>query len=242
MFAGEHINVTEDRAVLHTALRLPRDAQLRSTGRTWWPTCTRCWTGCTPSPSGSAAAQWGGVTGKRISTVVNIGIGGSDLGPVMAYEALKPYRDSRAQLPVRLQHRPDRRRTRRPHDLDPATTLFIVASKTFTTLETLTNADGWPRDWLLPGLGRDAGRRRRSPSTSSRCPPARDKVADFGIDPANTFGFWDWVGGRYSVDSAVGTSLVVAIGPDRLRRVPGRLPRHRRALPHRAAASATCRR
>ncbi|MCW2792308.1 MAG: glucose-6-phosphate isomerase [Nocardioides sp.] len=220
MFRGEHINVTEDRAVLHTALRLPADAA----------------PGERPSVDGQdvvadvhdvlrrvydfadrvRSGAWTGVTGTRIRTVVNIGIGGSDLGPVMAFEALAPYRQ--VGLECRFISNID------PTDaattlagLDPASTLFIVSSKTFGTLETLTNAR-LCKAWLLDGL------RSSDPALDERSAVAKhfvavstalDKVADFGIDPDNAFGFWDWVGGRYSLDSAIGTSLVVAIGPER---------------------------
>ena len=172
------------------------------------------------------SGEWTGATGRRIRAVVNIGIGGSDLGPAMAHEALvtTPTRD---RLPVRVQHRPGRPLRQDP-DLDPAETLFVVSSKTFTTLETLTNAACGPHG-CSTGSGRGT---RRWPSTSWPCPPTRPAVTEFGIDPANMFGFWDWVGGRYSYDSAIGFSLMVAIGPDGVRRHAGRLPRHRRALRH----------
>ncbi|MBO9520937.1 MAG: glucose-6-phosphate isomerase [Nocardioidaceae bacterium] len=210
MFAGEHINVTEDRAVLHTALRLPADATLVVDGvdvvAEVHETLGRIYQFADRVRSGA----WTGVTGERIRTVVNIGIGGSDLGPVMAYEALKPY--VLDGLECRFISNID------PTDcattlagLDPATTLFIVSSKTFGTLETLTNAR-LARAWLLDGLGHAEGAVARHFVAVST---ALDKVADFGIDPANAFGFWDWVGGRYSVDSAIGTSLAVAIGPER---------------------------
>jgi glucose-6-phosphate isomerase len=217
MFAGERVNPTEDRAVLHTALRLPARAHLEVDGHDVVPdvheVLQRVYEFATKVRDGS----WTGITGERIRTVVNIGIGGSDLGPVMAYEALGPYRHD--DLECRFISNID------PTDaattlagLDPATTLFIVSSKTFGTLETLTNAR-LCKAWLLDGLraagalgdnGGDAVARHFVAVST-----ALDKVADFGIDPDNAFGFWDWVGGRYSVDSAIGTSLVVAIGPDR---------------------------
>jgi glucose-6-phosphate isomerase len=211
MFRGEHINVTEDRAVLHTALRLPRDATLEVDGRDVvaqvHEVLDRVYAFAEKVRSGS----WTGATGERIRTVVNIGIGGSDLGPVMAYEALRPY--VLDGLECRFISNID------PSDcaqtlagLDPATTLFVVSSKTFGTLETLTNAR-LCRAWLLDGLpdeDRSAAVTKHFVAVST----ALDKVADFGIDPANAFGFWDWVGGRYSVDSAIGTSLAIAIGPD----------------------------
>ncbi|HEY0903564.1 MAG TPA: glucose-6-phosphate isomerase [Marmoricola sp.] len=212
MFRGEHVNATEDRAVLHTALRLPRDTELVLEGRNVvedvHDVLDRVYAFAERVRSGS----WTGVTGERIRTVVNIGIGGSDLGPLMAYEALRPY--VLDGLECRFISNIDPTDcVQELHGLDPATTLFIVASKTFGTLETLTNAR-LCRSWLLDGLaGADptdaVARHFVAVST------ALDKVADFGIDPANAFGFWDWVGGRYSVDSAIGTSLVVAIGPER---------------------------
>jgi glucose-6-phosphate isomerase len=212
MFRGEHVNVTEDRAVLHTALRLPEDATLEVDGqdvvRDVHDVLRRVYDFADRVRSGA----WTGVTGERIRTVVNIGIGGSDLGPVMAYEALEPYRQD--GLECRFISNID------PTDaavtltgLDPATTLFIVSSKTFGTLETLTNAR-LCKAWLLDGL-RDQDEKEAVARHFVAVSTALDKVADFGIDPENAFGFWDWVGGRYSMDSAIGTSLVVAIGPER---------------------------
>jgi glucose-6-phosphate isomerase len=212
MFRGEHVNVTEDRAVLHTALRLPEDASLEVDGqdvvRDVHEVLRRVYDFADKVRSGA----WTGATGERIRTVVNIGIGGSDLGPVMAYEALEPYRQD--GLECRFISNID------PTDaavtlkgLDPATTLFIVSSKTFGTLETLTNAR-LCKAWLLAGL-RDQDEKEAVARHFVAVSTALDKVADFGIDPANAFGFWDWVGGRYSMDSAIGTSLVVAIGPER---------------------------
>jgi glucose-6-phosphate isomerase len=212
MFRGEHINATEDRAVLHTALRLPRDASLEVDGQDVvaevHEVLDRVYAFADKVRSGS----WSGATGERIRTVVNIGIGGSDLGPVMAYEALRPY--VLDGLECRFISNID------PTDcaqklsgLDPATTLFIVSSKTFGTLETLTNAR-LCRTWLLEGLP-DQEETTAVAKHFVAVSTALDKVADFGIDPANAFGFWDWVGGRYSVDSAIGTSLAVAIGPER---------------------------
>ena len=214
MFAGEHINVTEDRAVLHTALRAPgRHAPSRSTARTSSPTSTRCCDRVYAFADQVRSGAWTGVTGERIRTVVNIGIGGSDLGPVMAYEALAPYRQDGLECRFISNIDPTDAATTLA-GLDPATTLFIVSSKTFGTLETLTNAR-LCKAWLLDGLERVT-----TPATAVgkhfvAVSTALDKVAAFGIDPANAFGFWDWVGGRYSVDSAIGTSLVVAIGPER---------------------------
>jgi glucose-6-phosphate isomerase len=212
MFAGERINVTEDRAVLHTALRLPADARLEVEGQDVVSDVHEVLGRVYAFAEQVRSGEWTGVTGERIRTVVNIGIGGSDLGPVMAYEALAPYVQD--GLECRFISNID------PTDcattlsgLDPATTLFIVSSKTFGTLETLTNArlcKAWLLDGL-PGHDRDDAVAKHFVAVST----ALDKVADFGIDPGNAFGFWDWVGGRYSLDSAIGTSLVVAIGPDR---------------------------
>ena len=216
MFRGEHINVTEDRAVLHTALRLPADASLEVDGQDVVADVHDVLRRVYAFADDVRSGTWTGVTGQRIRTVVNIGIGGSDLGPVMAYEALAPYRQDGPDdgIECRFISNID------PTDaattlagLDPATTLFIVSSKTFGTLETLTNAR-LCKAWLLAGLhdqDPEEAVKRHFVAVST----ALDKVADFGIDPDNAFGFWDWVGGRYSLDSAIGTSLVVAIGPER---------------------------
>ena len=218
MFSGEHINVTENRAVLHTALRRPEgytpaltvddqdvDADVHAVLKKIYAFADRVRNG-----------EWTGITGKRIETVVNIGIGGSDLGPVMVYEALKPYAD--AGITARFISNID------PTDvaekvsgLDPETTLFIVASKTFGTLETLTNARV-AREWLLSALAEAGALEGKEASEAVAkhfvaVSTALDKVAAFGIDPENAFGFWDWVGGRYSVDSAIGTSLAIVLGP-----------------------------
>ena len=218
MFSGEHINVTEDRAVLHTALRRPEgytpalavdgqdvDADVHAVLKKIYAFADRVRNG-----------EWTGVTGKRIETVVNIGIGGSDLGPVMVYEALKPYAD--AGITARFISNIDPTDVaEKVSDLDPETTLFIVASKTFGTLETLTNARV-AREWLISSL-REAGAldgKEASEAVAKHfvaVSTALDKVAAFGIDPENAFGFWDWVGGRYSVDSAIGTSLAIVFGP-----------------------------
>jgi glucose-6-phosphate isomerase len=220
MFAGDRINVTEDRAVLHTALRLPRDASLEVDGRDVVADVHAELDKVYAFADRIRSGQWRGVTGKRIDTVVNIGIGGSDLGPVMVYEALKPF--GQLGLECRFISNID------PTDLaettfmlNPETTLFIVASKTFTTLETLTNAR-LARQWLLDGL-RERGAIGHGAEQAARAvadhfvavSTALDKVAEFGIDPANAFGFWDWVGGRYSVDSAIGTAVACFIGPER---------------------------
>ena len=220
MFTGAHINVTEDRAVLHTALRLPEGATLEVDGQDVvadvHDVLRRVYAFAEQVRSGA----WTGVTGKRIRTVVNIGIGGSDLGPVMAYEALAPYRHPELECRFISNIDPtDAATTLR--DLEPETTLFIVSSKTFGTLETLTNArlcKAWLLDALRASGAIDAGSEADAAAVSRHfvaVSTALDKVAAFGIDPANAFGFWDWVGGRYSVDSAIGTSLVVAIGPER---------------------------
>jgi glucose-6-phosphate isomerase len=212
MFAGEHINVTEDRAVLHTALRLPVDATLEVDGQDVVADVHEVLGRVYAFAEQVRSGAWTGVTGERIRTVVNIGIGGSDLGPVMAYEALAPYRQDGLECRFISNIDPTDAATKLA-GLDPATTLFIVSSKTFGTLETLTNAR-LCKAWLLDGLsGADAGAavKRHFVAVST----ALDKVEAFGIDPDNAFGFWDWVGGRYSLDSAIGTSLVVAIGPER---------------------------
>ncbi|MCI2240270.1 glucose-6-phosphate isomerase [Paenibacillus sp. TRM 82003] len=224
MFAGEHINVTEDRAVLHTALRRPPGAQppLVVDGQDVDADVQRELEKLSAFAEAVRSGAWTGVTGKRIATVVNIGIGGSDLGPVMAYEALKPY--VQEGLECRFVSNIDPTDVAETTaDLDPETTLFIVASKTFGTLETLTNAR-LARTWLWERLDAagaladdDEARRGAVAKHFVAVSTALDKVEAFGIDPANAFGFWDWVGGRYSVDSAIGTSLAVAIGPERFR-------------------------
>ncbi len=212
MLRGEHINITEDRAVLHTALRLPHDATLEVDGQDVVADVHAVLGRVYEFADSVRSGSWTGVTGERIRTVVNIGIGGSDLGPVMAYEALEPYRQDGLECRFISNIDPTDAGTTLK-GLDPATTLFIVASKTFGTLETLTNAR-LCRQWLLEGLAdqdEDEAVRRHFVAVST----ALDKVEAFGIDPTNAFGFWDWVGGRYSVGSAIGTSLAVAIGPER---------------------------
>jgi glucose-6-phosphate isomerase len=212
MFAGEHINVTEDRAVLHTALRDPAGVALEVDGQDVVGDVHAVLDRVYAFAEQVRGGAWTGVTGQRIRTVVNIGIGGSDLGPVMAYEALAPYRHPDLECRFISNIDPTDAATTLA-DLDPATTLFIVSSKTFGTLETLTNAR-LCKAWLLDGLeGQDAEKAVRQHFVAVST--ALDKVAAFGIDPDNAFGFWDWVGGRYSLDSAIGTSLVVAIGPER---------------------------
>lgn len=220
MFAGEHINVTEDRAVLHTALRAPAGARLEVDGHEVVEEVHAELAKVYAFADRVRSGEWTGVTGKPISTVINIGIGGSDLGPVMAYEALKPYVKEGLEARFISNIDPTDLATKTA-GLDPETTLFIVSSKTFGTLETLTNAR-LARAWLLDGL-RSAGAIEDGDDQAKTAvakhfvavSTALDKVAAFGIDPANAFGFWDWVGGRYSVDSAIGTSLAVAIGPER---------------------------
>lgn len=213
MFSGEHINVTEDRAVLHTALRTPASAHLEVDGQDAVADVHAVLERVYAFADQVRSGEWLGVTGQRIRTVVNIGIGGSDLGPVMAYEALKPYRHDEIECRF-ISNIDPTDAAEKLAGLDPATTLFIVASKTFGTLETLTNAR-LCRSWLLDGLGGPDQAPEAVAKHFVAVSTALDKVEAFGIDPANAFGFWDWVGGRYSVDSAIGTSLVVAIGPER---------------------------
>ncbi len=222
MFAGEHINTTEDRAVLHTALRRPASEKGtilhgdQDVVKDVVEVRERIYAFAERVRSG----EWKGITGKPIKTVVNIGIGGSDLGPAMAYEALKPYAD--AGLSARFVSNVDPNDlAEKTADLDPETTLFIIVSKTFTTLETLTNAQE-AKDWLIGNLRIAGAIPYTLEATQSAVAhhfvavsTALDLVKDFGIDPENTFGFWDWVGGRYSVSSAVGTILAVVLGPKR---------------------------
>ena len=219
MFAGEHINVTEDRAVLHTALRRPRDVEPRLTvdGQDVDEDVHEVLAKVYDFADRVRSGEWTGVTGKPIETVVNIGIGGSDLGPVMVYEALKHL--AQPGLSARFISNIDPTDAAETvADLDPETTLFIVASKTFGTLETLTNARVC-RSWLLDRL-RESGALEGTEDADAvarhfvAVSTALDKVEAFGIDPENAFGFWNWVGGRYSVDSAIGTSLAVVLGPD----------------------------
>jgi glucose-6-phosphate isomerase len=219
MFAGERINVTENRSVLHTALRRPKGDVLEVDGVNVVEQVHEVLDAMYAFADRVRSGEWVGVTGKKITTVINIGIGGSDLGPVMVYEALKPYVEP--GLEARFISNID------PTDVaettkgvDPETALFIVASKTFTTLETLTNAR-MAREWLLDALTEsgaiDGSEAQRADAVSKHfvaVSTALDKVEAFGIDPANAFGFWNWVGGRYSVDSAVGLPLVITLGPD----------------------------
>ena len=218
MFAGEHINVTEDRAVLHTALRRPATDSLAVDGQDAIADVHEVLEKVYAFARRVRSGEWVGITGKPVKTVVNVGIGGSDLGPVMAYEALKPYVQEGLECRFISNIDPtDAGETTK--DLDPETTLVIVASKTFTTLETITNAKV-VRAWLLDALRErgivtdEASEKEAIAKHFVAVSTALDKVAEFGIDPDNAFGFWSWVGGRYSVDSAVGTSLAVAIGPE----------------------------
>ena len=212
MFRGEKINVTEGRAALHVALRAPQGAAILVDGQNVVPEVHAVLGKMADFSRRVRDGVWKGYSGKRIRTIVNIGIGGSDLGPVMAYEALKYYSDR--ALTFRFVSNIDSTDLAEAIlDLDPAETLFIVASKTFTTLETMTNAHS-ARDWLLKGFGGDVNAVSKhfvAVSTNAA------KVAEFGIDTANMFGFWDWVGGRYSMDSAIGLSTMLAIGPENFR-------------------------
>ncbi len=212
MFRGEKINITENRAVLHVALRAPKDASILVDGKNVVPEVHAVLDKMADFSDRVRSGAWKGHTGKRIRNVVNIGIGGSDLGPVMAYEALKHY--SQRDMAFRFVSNVDGTDFAEVvRDLDPAETLFIVSSKTFTTLETMTNAHT-ARAWSLAGLGgdeRSVAKHFVAVSTNAA------EVSKFGIDTANMFGFWDWVGGRYSMDSAIGLSTMVAIGPDNFR-------------------------
>jgi glucose-6-phosphate isomerase len=210
MLRGEVVNVTEGRAALHVALRAPADETIRVDGRDVVPEVHEVLGRMSAFADAVRSGTWRGATGEPIGAVVNIGIGGSDLGPAMAYEALRDFGDR--SRTVRFVSNVDATDVwEATHDLDPATTLFVVSSKTFTTLETLTNART-ARAWLVGALGEDAvSRHFVAVSTNA------EAVSAFGIDPANMFGFWDWVGGRYSVDSAIGLALMLAIGPDHFR-------------------------
>ena len=236
MFTGVHINNTEDRAVLHTALRLPASATLVVDGQDVVADVHEVLAKMGAFADQVRAGTWLGFTGQPIRTVVNIGIGGSDLGPVMAYQALRHVSDR--DLVMRFVSNVDGSDfVEQTRDLDPAETLFLVASKTFTTQETMTNART-ARDWLVAGLGGDAAAVARhfvAISTNA------EKVAEFGIDTANMFGFWDWVGGRYSMSSAIGLSTMIADRPGRLRRAARRPARDGHALPRPPRCARTCR-
>jgi len=209
MFGGEKINVTENRAVLHVALRAPKGKTILVDGKDVVPEVHAVLDKMAEFSNRVRSGEWKGHTGKCIKNVINIGIGGSDLGPVMAYEALKHY--SERSLTFRFVSNVDGTDfVEATRDLDPAETLFVISSKTFTTLETMTNAQS-ARDWLLAGLGGEVkavAKHFVAVSTNA------EKVSAFGIDTANMFGFWDWVGGRYSMDSAIGLSTMLAIGPE----------------------------
>src|SRR5256886_3192247 len=209
MFRGDKINLTENRSVLHVALRAPRGASITVDGKNVVPQVHEVLDAMTDFANRVRGGQWKGHTGKRIRNVINIGIGGSDLGPVMAYEALRHYSDR--GMTFRFVSNVDGTDlAEATRDLDPAETLFIASSKTFTTLETMTNAES-ARKWLLAGLGGDGkavAKHFVAVSTNAQ------KVSEFGIDTANMFGFWDWVGGRYSMDSAIGLSTMLAVGPE----------------------------
>ena len=211
MFRGEHINVSEDRAVLHVALRMPRDATLEVDGVDVVAEVHEVLDRMASFATAVRDGSWVGHTGRRIRNVVNVGIGGSDLGPVMAYEALRHY--TQRDLTFRMVSNVDSTDfVEATRDLDPEETLFIIASKTFSTLETMTNATS-ARDWLVDALGDDQAVAKHFVAVSTNA----ERVADFGIDTDNMFGFWDWVGGRYSMDSAIGLSTMIAVGPDQFR-------------------------
>ena len=229
MFGGEKINVTENRAVLHVALRAPRSTVIRVDGKNVVPEVHAVLDRMTDFASRVRSGEWKGHTGKPIRNVINIGIGGSDLGPVMAFEALRHYSDR--NLTFRFVSNVDGIDfVEAVHSLDPAETMFIVSSKTFTTLETMTNAET-ARNWLLNGLGGD---KRAVAKHFVAVSTNAEKVSAFGIDTANMFGFWDWVGGRYSMDSAIGLSTMLAIGPENFRAMQGgfhRMDEHFRTAP-----------
>ncbi len=211
MFWGDKINVTEQRAVLHVALRAPRDASIIVDGENVVPEVHKVLDKMANFSNRVRSGEWKGYTGKRIRNVVNIGIGGSDLGPAMAYQALQHY--SQRDMTFRFVSNIDGSEfVESTLDLDPAETLFVVASKTFTTLETLTNARS-AREWCVRALGSEEAVAKHFVAVSTNT----KEVEKFGIDTANMFEFWDWVGGRYSYDSAIGLSLMIAIGPDNFR-------------------------
>ncbi len=212
MFSGEKVNITENRAVLHTALRAPASATIAVDGQNVVPEVHAVLDKMSTFANRVRSGEWKGQTGKRIRNVVNIGIGGSDLGPVMAYEALRYYSDRNLDFHF-VSNVDSTDFAEAVQDLDATETLFIVSSKTFTTLETMTNAHT-AREWALRGLGNDESAIAKhfvAVSTNAK------EVSKFGIDTANMFGFWDWVGGRYSMDSAIGLSTMIAIGPDNFR-------------------------
>jgi glucose-6-phosphate isomerase len=211
MFCGEHINVSEDRAALHVALRMPRHASLVVDGVDVVAEVHAVLDRMADFADRVRSGQWLGHTGVPIRNIVNVGIGGSDLGPVMAYEALRYYSDR--SLTMRFVSNVDSTDfVEATRDLDPAETLFVISSKTFSTLETMTNARS-AREWILTAMGTDAAIARHFVAVSTN----EERVREFGIDPENMFGFWDWVGGRYSMESAIGLSTMIAIGPVRFR-------------------------
>jgi glucose-6-phosphate isomerase len=216
MFAGEKINTTENRSVLHVALRAPRDAHFYEDGEDVVPQVHAVLDRMADFANRVRSGEWKGYTGKRICNVINIGIGGSDLGPLMAYEALKAYAERSMKFRF-VSNIAGADFLEAVKGLDPEETLFIVASKTLTTLETMTNADT-ARTWLLNDLNNDE---RAIPRHFVAISTSADRVERFGIDTANMFGFWDWVGGRYSMDSAIGLSTMIAIGPDNFRAMLG---------------------
>jgi len=211
MFRGDKINVSENRSVLHIALRAPRDARIMHDGRNVVPDVHAVLDKMADFSARVRGGEWKGHTGKRVRNVINIGIGGSDLGPVMAYEALRHYSDRTMKFCF-VSNVDGTDFAEAVRDLDPAETLFIVSSKTFTTLETMTNAHT-ARAWLCNGLNDESAIAKHFVAVSTNA----QEVARFGIDTANMFGFWDWVGGRYSMDSAIGLSTMLAIGPDNFR-------------------------
>ncbi len=228
MFTGEKINVTEDRAVLHTALRAPRDSEVIVDGENVIPSVHDVLDRMAAFSDSIRSGEWKGYTGKPIKNIVNIGIGGSDLGPVMAYEALKPYTQRDLKI-VFVSNVDGTHIAEAVRDLDPEETLFIVASKTFTTQETMTNAQS-AKDWTLAALKDDAAVAKHFVALSTN----EDSVSAFGIDTANMFGFWDWVGGRYSLCSAIGLPVMLAIGPDNFRKMLDgfhAMDNHFRAMP-----------
>ena len=236
MFAGERINVSENRSVLHVALRMPKSASLIVDGVDVVKQVHEVLDRMAAFSDRVRSGEWKGHTGKPIRNVVNIGIGGSDLGPVMAYEALRHYteRDLTFRFVSNVDSTDIVEATR---DLDPAETLFIVSSKTFTTLETMTNARS-AREWALAGLGGDeAAIAKHFVAVSTNA----EKVTEFGIDTDNMFGFWEWVGGRYSMDSAIGLSTMLADRPRALPRDAGRLPRASTSTSAARRSRRTCR-
>ena len=211
MFSGDHINVTEDRAVLHIALRAPPGSEIDDDGHNVVPDVHEVLEKMATFADAVRGGKWRGFTGRRIKNIINIGIGGSDLGPAMAYEALLPFSDR--ALDLRFVSNVDGADIwEATADIEAEETLFVVSSKTFTTLETIGNAKS-ARDWVLASLGNPAAVRNHFVAVSTN----EKEVAEFGIDPANMFEFWDWVGGRYSYDSAIGLSLMISIGPQLFR-------------------------